>query len=101
MSNVEKISIALPRDMVKTIRDAVEEGGYATTSEVIRDALRNWSEDRAYEQAIKTYGIERLRRLVQEGIDSGPSVPAAKVFDRLEAKYAAMAKPKRKRATRK
>jgi antitoxin ParD1/3/4 len=42
MSNIEKLSIALPHEMVEAIREAVEQGEYVTTSEVIRDALRDW-----------------------------------------------------------
>ena len=42
MGKVEKISIALPHDMVADLKEAVERGEYATTSEVVRDALRDW-----------------------------------------------------------
>ena len=42
MSTVEKISIALPIEMVATLRSVVESGEYASASEVIREALRNW-----------------------------------------------------------
>jgi antitoxin ParD1/3/4 len=38
--------------------------------------------------------LQRLRRLVQEGVDSGPGIPAEEVFERLQAKYAAMPQPK-------
>ncbi len=34
---------------------------------------------------------EGLRREIQKGIDSGPGIPADQVFDRLEAKYRALA----------
>ena len=36
----EKLSISLPPDMVRMIRRQVDEGVYASTSEVIREALR-------------------------------------------------------------
>ena len=42
MANVEKLSIALTPEMVVLVRDAVESGEYATTSEVVREALREW-----------------------------------------------------------
>jgi len=86
MANVEKLSIALTADMAGSVRAAVDSGEYATASEVVRDALRDWNSKRrqtSLEQDV-------LRRLVQEGIDSGPSIPAEKVFARLRAKYAAM-----------
>ena len=40
MPTVEKISIALPPEMVAVVRQAVETGEYASSSEVVRDALR-------------------------------------------------------------
>ncbi|HEY1707992.1 MAG TPA: type II toxin-antitoxin system ParD family antitoxin [Rhizomicrobium sp.] len=80
---IDKISIALPRDMVETIKDAVESGDYATTSEVVRDALRDWQ----YKRVVGVYGLAELRRMVQEGIDSGSSVSIDKVRDRLKAKF--------------
>jgi Arc/MetJ-type ribon-helix-helix transcriptional regulator len=42
MNRVVKVSIALPRDLLQTVRGAVEAGDYASTSEVVRDALRDW-----------------------------------------------------------
>ena len=39
MPNVEKISIALPPEMVSLVRNAVESGEYSSTSKVIRGAL--------------------------------------------------------------
>ena len=40
----EKLSISLPLDMARMVRRQVEEGGYASNSEVIRDALRVWQQ---------------------------------------------------------
>ncbi|EGF92177.1 hypothetical protein ABI_06100 [Asticcacaulis biprosthecium C19] len=34
--------------------------------------------------------LEALRKAIDEGINSGPSIPADEVFDRLKAKYQAM-----------
>ena len=84
MGKVEKISIALPHDMVADLKAAVDRGEYATTSEVVREALRDWRLKRKVEEL----DVEDLRRLVQEGIDSGPSIDAETVFARLRAKYA-------------
>jgi antitoxin ParD1/3/4 len=84
MGKVEKISIALPHDMVADLKAAVDRGEYATTSEAVREALRDWRLKRKVEEL----DVEDLRRLVQEGIDSGPSVDAETVFARLRAKYA-------------
>jgi antitoxin ParD1/3/4 len=40
----EKLSISLPTDMARMVRRQVEKGGYASNSEVIRDALRIWQQ---------------------------------------------------------
>ena len=84
MGKVEKISIALPHEMVADLKAAVDRGEYATTSEAVREALRDWRLKRKVEEL----DVEDLRRLVQEGIDSGPAVDAETVFARLRAKYA-------------
>jgi antitoxin ParD1/3/4 len=97
MSNVEKISISLPRDMIEDIRESVERGVYATTSEALRDAVRDWQRKeivRRYE-SLKPKSLADLRRMVQQGIDSldrGEGIPAEEVFARLKAKYTAMAR---------
>ena len=67
MATVEKISIALPPDMVALVRDAVDSGEYASSSEVIRDALREWK----YKRVLRQKAIEELRAAVEEGLKSG------------------------------
>jgi len=42
MQTTEKLSITLPVDMAKLIREKVSGGGYSSNSEVIREALRSW-----------------------------------------------------------
>jgi antitoxin ParD1/3/4 len=76
MSNIEKISTALTQDMLATVKDAIASGDYATSSEVVRDALRDWKLRRTLEQ----WQIDDVRRLVDEGIASG-----FKSYDGMEA----------------
>ncbi len=83
MANVEKLSVALTPDMVAEVRAAVEAGDYGSVSEVIRDALRDWR----LRRRIESLETEELRRLVQQGIDSGPGLDADDVFDRLRARF--------------
>lgn len=71
MASVEKISIALTPEMAALVREAVESGEYASSSEVIRDALRDWKLKRTLQQQ----QVEELRRLWDEGISSGPAGP--------------------------
>lgn len=67
MSNVKKLSIALTHDMAETVKSAVKSGEYGSNSEVIRDALRNWTTERKREQEEISY----LRKAWDKGIDSG------------------------------
>lgn len=69
MATVEKITIALTPEMAGFVRKAVIAGEYASTSEAIRDAVREWKERRD----LLGYTVEELRELVQQGVESGPS----------------------------
>ena len=87
MVSVEKISIALPPEMAGLVRQAVETGEYASNSEVVRDALRDWSQKRTLRQQ----GIEELRQVWQQAReDKSPGIAPDAVFDRLERKYQAI-----------
>jgi antitoxin ParD1/3/4 len=92
MPSVEKLSIALPPGMANLLREAVASGEYASASEAIRDALRAWTRKRRLE----TLEVNELRRLVQEGMDSGPAVDADQVLSKLESKYASRRKNAKK-----
>jgi antitoxin ParD1/3/4 len=86
--SVEKISIALPPEMVTLVRQAVEAGEYASNSEVVRDALRDWT----HRRTLRQQGIGELRNVWQQAMtDRSPGVDADEVFDRLEQKYQALA----------
>jgi antitoxin ParD1/3/4 len=52
---------------------AVETGDYASSSEVIREALREWKARRAARRAARTDAISEIRRLWDEGMKSGLS----------------------------
>eukprot|EP01039_Chlorochromonas_danica_P012820 gene12820-14759_t len=70
-TEVEKLSIALTPEFAADIRQAIATGEYASTSEVVRDALRAWKQIRQERQI----AIEELRRLWREGNDSGQGQP--------------------------
>jgi antitoxin ParD1/3/4 len=88
MASIEKISIALPPEMVAQLREAVAKGEYASSSEVVRDALRDWT----YKRQLQQNGVEELRQLWQR-VRAGktPGVSVEDVLDTLERKYQAMA----------
>jgi antitoxin ParD1/3/4 len=67
MGKVEKISIALTDEMFTSVKDAVASGDYASSSEVIRDALRAWKVRRSREAV----AIQELRQLIAEADSSG------------------------------
>jgi putative addiction module CopG family antidote len=50
MAHVEKLSIALTPEMAAIVRQCVESGEYANSSEVIREALRDWKLKRSLQQ---------------------------------------------------
>ena len=67
MSKIQKISVSLPLEMTNLIHDAVISGDYASTSEVIREALRDWKQKRL----IQLQNIDEIKQLWQEGLESG------------------------------
>ncbi len=47
MAEIERMTITLPSDMAAVVKGAVEGGDYASNSEVVREALRDWKTKRA------------------------------------------------------
>ena len=47
MAGIERLTITLPSGMAEAVKGAVNDGDYASTSEVVRDALRDWKLKRA------------------------------------------------------
>ena len=88
MPNVQKISIALPSEMLTQLRQAVAAGEYSSSSEVVREALRDWR----HKRQLQENGVAELRSLWQQAREkNGPYVPAEEVMQRLERKYQAIA----------
>ncbi|MDE5446679.1 type II toxin-antitoxin system ParD family antitoxin [Bradyrhizobium sp. CSA207] len=69
MASVEKVSVALTNEQVSALKAAVDAGEYATTSEIVREAVRDWQLKRELRQE----DIQRLRQMWDEGIASGPA----------------------------
>ncbi len=51
MGQVSKMSIAVTPEMAALVTQAVESGEYASNSEVIREALREWKQRRNFAEA--------------------------------------------------
>lgn len=47
MAEIERMTITLRSDMAAVVKGAVEDGDYASSSEVVREALRDWKTKRA------------------------------------------------------
>lgn len=67
MGSVEKISVALTIEQVAALKAAIETGEYATTSEIVREAVRDWQARRDLRQE----DIKLLRQAWNAGLDSG------------------------------
>jgi antitoxin ParD1/3/4 len=81
MGAMERITIAMPAEMADRLRAAVEGGEYASTGEIVREALADWSRQREADQQ----ALEELREAVRIGDESGPSIPADQVYAELRA----------------
>ncbi len=71
MSGIEKVSVALTSELHEAVKKAVASGEYASASEVVREALREWNQRKPLREA----EIERLRSAWQEGLASGAPEP--------------------------
>jgi antitoxin ParD1/3/4 len=88
MPAMEKFIIALPPELAAHIRKAVETGEYASSSEVVRDALHEWTVKRDLRQQ----SLGGLRNWWRQAIEEKtPGAPVDEMMERLERKYQALA----------
>jgi antitoxin ParD1/3/4 len=78
MSKLERITVTMPEEMAATLRAAVDAGEYATTSEIVREALRDWTEHQLRRRA----ALEELRSEIAKGLE-GPFRDGATVLAEL------------------
>ena len=67
MADVRKISVTLTEDQLADLRAAVDSGAYASTDEIVREAIAAWR----FAHALRNDDILRLRELWDAGKDSG------------------------------
>ena len=85
MQNVERLSITLPKDMVKMVRGAVSGGGYASSSEVIREAVRMWQDV----NAARLQRLAEMRMAIAEAdADTRLSISDADIEKHFKARLA-------------
>lgn len=70
MSDIERMTITLTREMARAVKGAVATGEYASSSEIVREALRHWRRERERQaqelDALRT-DVKTGLRDVQEG----------------------------------
>ena len=81
MSEIERLTITLPAEMSAVIKDAVKTGDYASTSEVVRETVRDWKMKRALQ-------LQELVGLKAE-IDKGLADVAAGRLKKFDARHIA------------
>ena len=62
------LTISLTPQQASRLQSAVDSGGYASNSEIVRDALRLWEQ----REELRALEIRRLKRAYDEGMASGP-----------------------------
>ena len=76
----EKITITLPQDILASIKKEVHSGSYASTSELIKDAMKLWQK-REEEHKSK---ISSIRERLTLSEHSGEPVPLDTAFKTIE-----------------
>ncbi|MDQ2861975.1 MAG: type II toxin-antitoxin system ParD family antitoxin [Pseudomonadota bacterium] len=64
MSTIERMTVTMPAEMAAVVKGAVDGGDYASTSEVVREALRDWKSKRA----IQLHELEALKADIDKGL---------------------------------
>ncbi len=91
------LNVSLTPQLEEMVRTKVASGLYNSASEVLRDALRMLEE----RDQLRDMRLQALRKSIQEGIESGPGIPADQVFDRVRASIDTIAEKKHKDAAQK
>jgi antitoxin ParD1/3/4 len=79
MAEIERLTITLPTEMAAVVKSAVDEGDYASTSEVVRAALRDWKMKRA----LQLQELSALKADINKGL-ADVAAGRVKDFDRAD-----------------
>ena len=74
MSEIERLTITLPAQMANDLKSVVAAGEYASTSEIVREALRDWKT----KHTIHQQELEALKSDIDNGL---ADVAAGRVKD--------------------
>jgi len=83
MGDIQRMTITLPDDMATVVKSAVEEGDYASTSEVVREALRAWKQKRElHSQSLRALKAEIDRGMAQAAAGRTQEFDPARIVQR-------------------
>jgi antitoxin ParD1/3/4 len=74
MADIERMTITMPTEMAAIVKDAVDTGDYASSSEVVRAALRDWK----FKRALQLEELAALKADIDVGL---ADVAAGRVQD--------------------
>lgn len=74
MADIERLTVTLPAELAAVLRGAVEDGDYASTSEAVREAVRDWRTKRL----LQTQELAALKADIDKGL---ADVAAGRVKD--------------------
>ena len=66
-TNMRTLTVSLTPHQAAMMQGAVENGGYASNSEIVRDALRLWEQ----REEMRQMELARLKKAYDEGMASG------------------------------
>jgi antitoxin ParD1/3/4 len=64
LAQIERLTITLPSDMAAVVKGAVAGGDYASSSEVVREALHDWK----LKRAVQLKEMEALQADIDKGL---------------------------------
>ncbi|MDN2580581.1 type II toxin-antitoxin system ParD family antitoxin [Aquibium sp. ELW1220] len=79
MGRPDVFKLTLPEELAAEVDGVIAAGEYGSADEIVGEALRDWKERRDNDG----YSLAELRRLVQDGIDSGPGIDGRAFMERL------------------
>lgn len=85
METAEKISVTITPDQLRQVRSSVERGEYASASEVMRAALRLWTQQRLEDEERLASIRARVRRSLDDPRPDVSLEEASAFIDRLIA----------------
>ena len=85
MRAAEKVSITMTPEQLRAVRESVEAGEYASTSEVMREAVRLWQRQRQED----TERLSAIRTRIRRSLDDPrPDLTGDEVQANLDAMFA-------------